>query len=68
MKEYKRCLDMIRTHLNDKTIELNEEKLDSIIGNELEKPKDKMDTDLIDHCLAALVAYRKYISKHEKKN
>lgn len=63
MKEYKRCLDMIRTHLNDKTIELNEEKLDSIICDELEKPKDKMDTDLIDLCLDALVAYRKYINK-----
>ena len=64
MKEYKRILDIIRTYLTDKTIELNEEKLDSIICDELEKPKDKMDTELIDHCLNALVERRKYINKN----
>lgn len=68
MKEYKRCLNLIRTYLNDKTLKLNAKKLDTIISEELEKPINEMDTHLIDLCLNALVAYRKYISEREKKN
>ena len=67
MKEYKRCLAIIRTYLNDKTLKLNSKKLDKIISEELEKPTDKMDTHLIDLCLNALVAYRKYMSERENK-
>ncbi len=65
MKEYKRSLDAIRTYLNDKTLKLNAKKLDVIIGQELEKPVTEMDTDLIDLCLNALVAYRKYNSEQK---
>lgn len=68
MKEYKRCLAIIRTYLNDKTLKLNSKKLDTIISKELEKPIDKMDTHLIDLCLNALVAYRTYMSERQKKN
>lgn len=68
MKEYKRCLDVIRTYLNDKTLKLNVKKLDKLISEELEKPIDKMDTHLIDLCLNALVAYRTYMSERQKKN
>ncbi len=68
MKEYKRCLSVIRTYLNDKALKLNAKKLDKLISEELEKPIDKMDTHLIDLCLNALVAYRKYISERENKN
>lgn len=67
MKEYKRCLAIIRTYLNDKTLKLNEKKLDKIIGEELEKPINEMDTHLIDLCLNALVAYRTYTTEREKK-
>lgn len=67
MKEYKRCLAIIRTYLNDRGIKLNEKKLDKIISNELEKPIKEMDTHLIDICLNALVAYRTYLSEREKK-
>ncbi len=67
MKEYKRCLAIIRTYLNDRDIKLNEKKLDKIISNELEKPIKEMDTHLIDICLNALVAYRTYLSEREKK-
>ncbi len=67
MKEYKRCLAIIRTYLNDQTLKLNEKKLDKIIGEELEKPITEMDTRLIDLCLNALVAYRKYMSERENK-
>ena len=67
MKEYKRCLAIIRTYLNDKGLKLNEKKLDKIISEELEKPIDKMDTHLIDLCLNALVAYRTYKIEHTKK-
>lgn len=57
---------MIRTYLNDKTLKLNEEKLDKLIGEELEKPINEMDTNLIDLCLNALVAYRAYKTGREK--
>ncbi len=63
MKEYKHCLAEIRTYLNDKTLKLNEKKLDALISVELEKPINEMDTHLIDLCLNALVAYRNYIRK-----
>ncbi len=68
MKEYKRCLDAIRTYLNDKTLKLNAKILDRIIGDELEKPINEMDTHLIDLCLNALVAFRTYKSESNKKN
>lgn len=68
MKEYKRCLAIIRTYLNDKTLKLNQKKLDKIISEELEKPINEMDTHLIDLCLNALVAYRTYMSERQKKN
>ena len=68
MKEYKRCLAIIRTYLNDKTLKLNAKKLDKFISEELEKPIDEMDTHLIDICLNALVAYRTYMSERQKKN
>ena len=68
MKEYKHCLAVIRTYLNDKTLKLNAKKLDKFISEELEKPIDKMDTHLIDLCLNALAAYRTYMSERQKKN
>ena len=34
---------MIRTYLNDKTLKLNQKKLDKIISEELEKPINEMD-------------------------
>ena len=67
MKEYKRCLAVIRAYLNDKSLKLNSKKLDKIISEELEKPIDEMDTHLIDLCLNALVAYRTYMSERENK-
>ena len=68
MKEYKRCLAVIRTYLNDKTLKLNAKKLDKLISEELEKSINEMDTHLIDLCLNALVAYRTYMSERQKKN
>lgn len=59
MEQYKHFINMIKIYLDDKTLELNEEKLDELIDRELEKPINKMDTYLIDLCLDALVAYRK---------
>ena len=41
MKEYKRCLAVIRAYLNDKSLKLNSKKLDKIISEELEKPIDE---------------------------
>ena len=38
LKEYKRCLSVIRTYLNDTTLKLNVKKLDTLISQELEKP------------------------------
>lgn len=67
MKEYKRCLSVIRTYLNDTTLKLNVKKLDTLISQELEKPANEMDTQLIDLCLNALVAYRIYMSERENK-
>lgn len=58
---------MIRTYLNDKALKLNEKKLDKLIGEELEKPINEMDTHLIDLCLNALVAHRTYKTEREKK-
>lgn len=65
MKEYKRCLAIIRTYLNNKALKLNAKKLDKIIDEELEKPINEMDTHLIDLCLNALVAYRTYKSEQK---
>lgn len=68
MKEYKRCLSVIRTYLNDTTLKLNVKKLDTLISQELEKPANEIDTHLIDLCLNALVAYRVYMSERENKH
>ncbi len=68
MKEYKHCLAEIRTYLNDKALKLNTKKLDKIIGEELDKPINEMDTHLIDLCLNALVERRKYMSERKKNN
>lgn len=65
MKEYKRCLAEIRTYLNDKTLKLNQKKLDKLISEELEKPINEMDTNLIDLCLNALVVYRNIKAESE---
>lgn len=65
MKEYKRCLAVIRTYLNDKTLILNQKKLDKLISEELEKPINEMDTNLIDLCLNALVVYRNIKAESE---
>lgn len=67
LKEYKRCLSVIRTYLNDTTLKLNVKKLDTLISQELEKPANEMDTKLIDLCLNALVAYRVHISERDKQ-
>ena len=67
MKEYKRCLAIIGTYLNDKTLKLNVKMLDKLISEELEKPTNEMDTHLIDLCLNALVAYRTYMSERKNK-
>ncbi len=67
LKKYKRCLDAVRNHLNDKKLELDSEKLDELVGIELEKPINEMDTDLIDLCLDALVAHRAYAEKRGKR-
>ncbi len=40
--------------LNDKSLDLSEEKLEQIIEEELEKPENEMDADLIEYCLDAL--------------
>lgn len=40
--------------LNDKSLDLPKEKLEQIIEEELEKPENKMDADLIEYCLDAL--------------
>ena len=67
LKEYKRCLELIRKYLKNETLKLDEKKLDSIISKELEKPANEMDTQLIDLCLNALVVYRVYISERDKQ-
>ncbi len=67
LKEYKKCLDMVRTHLKDKTVQLDNEILDKLVNNELQKTADEMDKTLIDLCLNALVAYRAYTSEIKEK-
>ncbi len=66
MKEYKRCLNAVRTYLKNPNLMLNKDKLDKLIDEELEKPINEMDTDLIDLCLNALVAYRNFLLKTKK--
>lgn len=66
MKEYKRCLGLVKTYLKDETLKLDEKKLDALISEELDKPPKEMDTHLIDLCLNALVAYKKYMSERKK--
>ncbi|MBR0349671.1 MAG: hypothetical protein IIX16_08570 [Clostridia bacterium] len=66
MKEYKRCLELVKTYLKDENLKLDEKKLDLLISEELEKPANEMDTHLIDLCLNALVAYRTYMSERDK--
>lgn len=67
MEEYKHCLDMIRIYLEDKSLVLNEDRLDEIIAEELKKTANEPDPYLIDLCLNALVAYRKAKSETEDK-
>lgn len=67
LKEYKSCLAEIRTYLKDKTLKLNEKKLDALISVELEKPINEMNTHLIDLCLNALVARRNYSCNKKAK-
>ena len=66
MKEYKRCLELVKTYLKDETLKLDEKKLDSLVSKELDKPPKEMDIRLIDLCLNALVAYRTYMSEREQ--
>ena len=66
LKEYKKCLEKVRSYLKDKTIELNNETLDNIVRTELEKPAGEMDKHLVDLCLNALVAYRAYTSESKE--
>ncbi len=66
MKDYKLCLELVRTYLKDETIKLDDKKLDLLISQELEKPANEMDIHLIDLCLNALVAYRIYMSERDK--
>ncbi len=66
MKEYKRCLRLVKIYLKDETIKLDDKKLDLLISEELDKPANEMDTQLIDLCLNALVAYRIYMSERDK--
>jgi len=66
LKEYKRCLDMVRIHLQDETVQLNNETLDKLVNNELQKSANEMDKSLIDLCLNALVAYRAYEAESKK--
>lgn len=65
MKEYKRCLELVKTYLKDENLKLDEKKLDLLISQELEKPIKEMDTHLVDLCLNALVAYRIYMSDRQ---
>lgn len=58
LKEYKRCLELVKTYLKDENLKLDEKKLDLLISQELEKPANEIDAHLIDLCLNALVAYR----------
>lgn len=68
LKEYKKYLEKVRSHLKDKTMELNNETLDKLVNKELQKPADEeMDKTLIDLCLNALVAYRAYTSDIKEK-
>lgn len=67
LKEYKKCLELVRKHLQDETAELNNETLDTLVNNELQKPATEMDKTLIDLCLNALVAYRTHMSEHKGK-
>ncbi len=63
MKEFKQKLKAITDYLGDNSLELDKEKLDELVAKELEKPANKMDANLIDLCLDALVEYRKNMSE-----
>lgn len=63
LKEFKQKLEQITDYLGDKSLELDEEKLDKLVAKELEKPAGKVDAHLIDLCLNALVEYRKSITE-----
>ena len=45
--------DILR-FINDKSIDLPREELERIIEEELNKPENEMDADLIEYCLDAL--------------
>lgn len=66
MKQYKQCLEQVKTYLRDENLKLDEKKLDSLVSEELEKPANEMDIRLIDLCLNVLVAYRTYMSEREQ--
>lgn len=66
MKQYKQCLEQVKTYLRDENLKLDEKKLDSLVSEELEKSANEMDTHLIDLCLNALVAYRTHVSDKHK--
>ena len=65
MKQYKQCLEQVKTYLRDENLKLDEKKLDSLVSEELEKSANEMDTHLVDLCLNALVAYRIYMSDRQ---
>ena len=67
MKEYKRCLELVKTYLANENLKLDEKKLDSLVSEELEKSANEMDTHLIHLCLNALVAYRVHVSERDKQ-
>lgn len=54
---------MVRKYLNDETAELDNEQLDKLVNDELERPINEMDKTLIDLCLNALAAYRTHTSE-----
>jgi len=57
---------MVRKHLQDETVQLNNETLDRLVNNELQKSANEMDKSLIDLCLNALVACRAYEAESKK--
>ena len=67
LKEYEKCLEKVKKYLGCDVMVFSEEKLDSIIADELEKNANNMDTKLINLCLDTLAAYRKYVSENQQE-
>lgn len=63
MKTFKQKLELITDYLDDKSQELNQQDLDKIISQEIEKAPGEMDAHLINLCLDALAEYRKSMSE-----